>query len=64
MDACFGLCRKKAKGSAGMANGRHQNAFFAAQDDVDNFIDNYASVIPRNSNSDLISLNKVGINRV
>lgn len=59
MDACFGLCRKKAKGSAGITDRRHKNAFFADQDDVDNYIDNYTSVASRNSNSDLLPLNKV-----
>lgn len=40
MDACFGLCRKKAQGE-GFAMPRHQNSFFGDQDDVDNFVNNY-----------------------
>jgi hypothetical protein len=56
MDACFGLCRKKTKGSAG--DTRHKNEFFADQNDVDNFIDNYTAS-SSTSNSDLPTMNKV-----
>ncbi|KAK3716896.1 hypothetical protein QZH41_017010 [Actinostola sp. cb2023] len=40
MDACFGLSRKKAQGE-GVGMPKHQNGFFADQDDVDNFVNNY-----------------------
>lgn len=41
MDACFGLYRKKTKGNASQGDTRYKNEFFADQNDVDNFIDNY-----------------------
>ena len=40
MDACFGLARKKCKGE-GLYHPRHGTLFFADQDDVDNFVENY-----------------------
>lgn len=42
MDACFGLARKKCKGE-GLGQPRHGTLFFADQDDVDNFVENYNS---------------------
>ena len=41
MDACFGLVRKKSAG-ANLLPPRHGDTFFADQDDVDNFVDQYS----------------------
>ena len=40
VDACFGLARKKARGSTTIAS-RHGDLLFSDQDDVDNFVNNY-----------------------
>jgi hypothetical protein len=41
MDACFGLVRKKSAG-ANLFPPRHGDTFFADQDDVDNFVEQYS----------------------
>jgi hypothetical protein len=41
MDACFGLVREKSAG-ANLFPPRHGDTFFADQDDVDNFVEQYS----------------------
>ena len=40
MDGCFGLVRKRSAGT-NLIPSRHQETFFANQDYIDMFVDNY-----------------------